>query len=146
MALDAASPQERVEQLIALTERLTGMMRQEAEAFESHRGHEVLAGQEEVARLANLYRHESLKIRRDPLLVGAAPAPVRKRLISATREFDSVLARHGRAVEAARIVTEGLVKAIAEEITAQRSVGAGYGPGAAGREGSATAVTLNRRA
>ena len=146
MALDAASPQERVEQLIVLTERLTGMMRRETEAFEAHRGHEVLAGSAELARLANLYRHESLKIRRDPTLVSAAEPGLRRKLIEATREFDSALARHGRAVEAAKVVTEGLVKAIAEEITAQRSSGAGYGPGAVGRETGATAVTLNRRA
>ena len=68
MALDAANPTERVEQLIVLTQRLTRMMSQEAEAFESHRPHDVVAGAEETARLANLYRHESLRIRKDPVL------------------------------------------------------------------------------
>ena len=56
-------------------------------------------------------------------------------------------ARHGRAVEAAKTITEGLVHAIAEEVTAQRSIGSGYGPkGIKPRAEAATAVTLNRSA
>ena len=48
----------------------------------------------------------------------------------ATEAFEAVLARHGRALEAAKTVTEGLVRAIAEEVARSRSAGTGYGPGA----------------
>jgi predicted RNA-binding protein YlqC (UPF0109 family) len=34
----------------------------------------------------------------------------RTKLVRATEGFDAVLARHGRAIEAARTITEGLVK------------------------------------
>jgi hypothetical protein len=146
MSLDASLPDERVKQLVTLTERLTGLMRKEADAFEAHRPHEALKNADETARLANLYRHESAKVRHDPSLVATATEANRKKLIEATRAFDLALARHGRAMEAAKVITEGLVKAIAEEVVAQKAPGAGYGPGAAAREGSATAITLNRRA
>jgi hypothetical protein len=146
MSLDAHTPQDRVEQLLTLTERLTGLMRRETAAFEAHRPQDVMASAEETARLANLYRHESLKVRKDPTLITEAPAPLRKRLIEATRSFDEALARHGRAVEAAKVVTEGLVKAIAEELVGQRAAGSGYGPSAKASEPGATSITLNRRA
>ncbi len=146
MSLDAADPRERVDQMITLTERLTGMMRQEAEAFETHRPQDALAGAEETGRLANLYRHESLRIRKDPGLISGAPLEQRRRLIAATQAFDAALARHGRAVTAAKAVTEGLVRAIAEEVASLRPVGAGYGQGGRPQEAAATAVTLNRRA
>ena len=63
----------------------------------------------------------------------------------ATEAFESVLERQGRALAASKTVTEGLVRAIAQEIASKR-VGSGYGPTAARRAGPATAITLNQRA
>ena len=40
------------------------------------------------------------------------------------------LARNGDAVEALKTLTEGLVKAIADEAARQQQTAAGYGPGA----------------
>ena len=71
----------------------------------------------------------------------------RARLARATEAFDAVIARQGRALAAAKAVTEGLVHAIAEEVAAQRSVGAAYGPrGMKPVAGATTSVTLNQRA
>ena len=51
------------------------------------------------------------------------------------------------ALEAARTVTEGLVRCIAEEVAHQRAQTATYGEsGAAGPGAGATAITLNKRA
>lgn len=146
MSIDAANPAERVEQLIVLTQRLTALMTREADAFEAHRPYDVVAGADETARMANLYRHESLRIRKDPGLIEAAPQLLRKKLMEATRLFDTALARHGRAVFAAKSVTEGLVRAIADEVVAQQSHTVGYGAGGRSGEGKATSITLNQRA
>jgi len=146
MALDAQNPQERVEQLIALTNRLADLMRREADAFEAHRPHDVIASADETARLANLYRHESLRLRKDPGLIEAADAKARKKLMDSTRAFDEALHRHGRAVEACKIVTEGLVKAIAEEVVSQKAQAAGYGASGVAPATPSEAITLNRRA
>lgn len=147
MAIAAADATDRVEQMIILTDRLTDLIAQQASHFESRRTGEAAAMQEEVSRLANLYRHESMRVRADPGLVASAPADARERLVRATEAFDSVLARQGRAIDAARTVSEGLVKAIAEEVAAQRTQTSVYG--AAGTQTSAataTAITLNKRA
>jgi hypothetical protein len=137
---------DRVEQLITLTERLTALISEECRAFEARRPHEAARNIEETSRLANLYRHESTKVRANRGLIEGAPLARRMALMRATEAFDAVLARHGRALEAAKTVTEGIVRAVADEIVSRRATGAGYGPGAAAVSGSATAVTLNRSA
>ena len=144
MALMAADASDRVEQLILLTDRLTGLIALEAQAFEARRPHEAAQYLDETQRLANIYRHESARVRREPAMVAAAPADQRARLLRATEAFDAVLARQARALEAAKTVTEGLVKAIAEEVASQRSAGLGYSGLSA--NGAATAITLNQSA
>ena len=76
-----------------------------------------------------------------------APVKARAYLVRATEAFDAVLARQGRALEAARTVTEGLVKCIAEEVANQRSQISVYDAGGLQSGGApATAITLNKRA
>lgn len=146
MALAATDPADRVEQLILLTDRLTELVAAQAQAFENRRPQDAAAQLEEASRLANLYRHESTRVRADPSLIAGAPLAQRTRLVRATEAFDAVLARQGRALAAAKQVTEGLVRAIAEEVAAQRTKGSTYGPGAAQQSDKATAITLNKRA
>jgi hypothetical protein len=149
MALAASDAADRVDQLIILTERLTDLMVHEAQAFETRRPQDAAVNSEETQRLANIYRHESMRVRADPSLVFGAPADQRQRLVRATEAFDAVLHRHGRAIDAAKSVTEGLVRAIAEEVASQREQSAGYGSSGAmpvSSASAATAITLNRRA
>lgn len=148
MAIAAHSPADRVDQLIVLTERLTELVALQCQAFEQRRPQDSAAYLDETSRLANIYRHESARVRADPSLVAGAPLAQRTHLVRATEAFDAVLARQGRAIEAAKTVTEGLVRAIAEEVAAQREQGGGYGPGAtaASSPSAATAITLNKRA
>jgi hypothetical protein len=142
----AAEAEERCANLVILCTRLGAMLADETKAFEARRPMDVQAGQAETQKLANLYRHESLRIRQDPGLVAAASAPARRRLMAAVQGFEVILARHGRAVYAAKTVSEGLVQALATEIAAHRTQVATYGPGARSGKGSATAITLNKRA
>jgi predicted RNA-binding protein YlqC (UPF0109 family) len=141
------SPQQLVQDLIALTERLTALLVEQAQAFEARRPQDAARNMEETARLANLYRHEAQRVRADPTQLATAPLELRVRLARATEAFDAVIARQGRALTAAKTITEGLVHAIAHEVAAQRTRGAAYGPtGAKPNPGPVTAVTLNQRA
>lgn len=142
----AADADDRIEQLTRLTERLTGLLATEAAAFEARRPEAAAPSAEETARLANRYRHESARIKADPSLISPAAPQARQRLIAATQTFEAVLARHGRALAAAKEITEGLVQAIAEEVAATRAAAAPYGPGGRAPTGDASAITLNRRA
>ena len=150
MALAAENASDRVDQLVVLTERLTQLVAAQALAFEQHRPQEAAAYVEETSRLANLYRHESAKVRGNPALIAGATLVERARLTRATEAFDAVLARQSRALNASKTVTEGLVRSIAEEVAAQRSAGAaeGYGPDGVrnAKPADGSAITLNRRA
>lgn len=147
MALAAHDAADRVDQLIILTERLTALLAEECQAFENRRPQDIAGQVEETQRLANLYRHESTRVRANPALVAAAPLAQRQRLMRATEAFDAVLARHGRALQAAKTVTEGLVRAVGEEVANQRTSATAYGPGATQTSTTAaTAITLNKRA
>jgi hypothetical protein len=138
----------RIEELIVLTERLTALIAEQAQAFETSRPQDAAKHLDEITLLANIYRKEAQGVRERPEPIAAAPRKERLRLIRATEAFDAVIARQGRALEAAKTVTEGLVHAIAEEIASQRTSNAAYGPAGAKprKSDAATAVTLNRRA
>lgn len=138
----------RLEQLIVLTERLTSLIADQAQAFEARRPQDAALNMEETSRLANIYRREAEQMRAQPSLFSDAPIKLRYRLIQATEAFDAVIARQGRAIHAAKTITEGLVQAIAQEVATQRTSNAAYGPTGAKPvvPGAATAVTLNQRA
>jgi hypothetical protein len=138
---------DRISQLIGLTERLTRLLAAQAQAFEARRPQDAAAAMEETAGLANGYRHEAQRIRQQAEILAKLTDRQRLRLTRATEAFDAVIARHARALMAAKTVTEGLVHAIAEEVAAQRSAGAAYGPlGTRTRPATAAPITLNRRA
>ncbi|HZZ87690.1 MAG TPA: flagellar basal body protein [Caulobacteraceae bacterium] len=136
-----------LEAIVKLTEKLTALLAEQARAFERHRPQDAARDLAEVSRLTNVYRDASAHVRANPQMVETAPALLRQRLLRATEAFDAVLQRQGRALGASKTVTEGLVKAIAHEIAAQRGLGQAYGPNAGRRAAaSATAITLNRQA
>jgi len=145
VALHAEDAADRVEQLTALTERLTAALRQDLADFEARRPQNAAPRVEQTARLANMYRHESARVRRDPSLIGGAPGPALAALKQATAEFEAVLARHVRAVAAAKTITEGLVQAIAEEVASTRAGAGAYGPKGAAARGASPPLALNRR-
>ena len=146
MSLFAVDAEDRANQLIQLTERLIERLTEETRAYEAHRAKDVAPGVAETARLANLYRHEAAKVKMQPKLIAGAALETRSRLLQVTKAFDTVVARHGRAVNAARQISEGIVRAIAEEVAKARSRTQAYGPGARVAPASASAIALNRRA
>ena len=146
MSLAAADAADRVEQLIVLTERLSERLGAETRLFEARRPQDVARTSGETLELATLYRRESARVRADPSLIAGAAPERRRRLMQATAAFEAVLARHGRSVEAARIVTEGVVRAIAAQVAAKRAPAAAYGARGKARPGDTCAITLNRRA
>ena len=147
IAQPTAAADGRIEDLIALTERLTALIADQAQAFEAGRPQDAAHHMEETSQLANRYRREAQALRAEPGPIEAAPRKERMRLVRATEAFDAVMARQGRALNAAKTVTEGLVHAIAEEIANQRTSNAAYGPeGVKTQPNAATSVTLNRRA
>lgn len=146
MAIAAESAADRVEQLISLTERVTALLAQDTADFEAHRPQDAASRAGESGRLANLYRHESARVRRDPSLIAGAPLERRVHLTRATEAMEVVLKRHAHALEAAKFITEGIVRAVAEQASARRGTSSGYGPRARANSADAAPIALNRKA
>jgi len=135
---------ERANALIKLTTRLTELLDQETALFEAYTPHKALDIQPEKTKLATLYRTETKLAGRDrKRLAGLDPAQ-KAELKASTETFEAALARNGAAVEALKSITEGLVKAIADEAARQQQNQAGYGPGA--KAGSIAAMAYNQTA
>jgi len=132
--------------LTQLTERLSDRLEAETRAFAERRAQDVVEGLAQTQDMANQYRRESAQIKAAPAVLATAPIADRATLIKATERFEAVLSRHARAVEAARVISEGLVHAIAQEVSAARAMGSGYGATGRAAMGDGRAITLNRSA
>lgn len=146
MTLLAESPTDRAEQLVSLSQRLAELLDLETAAF--NRQGDVLPANlaEEKTRLANTYRLELMRIAQDRALIAGAPAALRTQLEGVTRRLQDAVKDNSRAVVKMKTVSEGLVKAIGEEISKNRGSPVGYGPtlGVPAHRPAATAITLNR--
>ncbi|ADL01914.1 hypothetical protein MMB232_02513 [Brevundimonas subvibrioides] len=146
MTYDPITATAHLRRLTDLTDRLTARLEAETDAFASRRPQDVTASLAETQDLANLYRRESAQLKSNPGLLAAAPVSERMGLIKATEAFEAVLAVHARTVEAARTISEGLVRTIAQEVAGARAMGTGYGASGRAAAGDGRAVTLNRMA
>ena len=136
----------RVRQLTDLTTRLTARLSEESKAFENRRPQDAADTMAATQEMANAYRRESAQVKANPASVAAAPLSDRTALVRATEAFEAVLSRHGRAVEAARIVSEGLVQTIAAEVAGQRGCRRHWPCPRRRRRRDCRAVALNRQA
>jgi hypothetical protein len=144
--LDPVAATAAARHLTDLTQRLTDRLETETRAFSERRPQDIVSGLGETQDLANQYRRESAQVKANPAILAAAPASERMTLIKATERFNTVLAKHARAVEAARVISEGLVQTIAGEVAAARAMGTGYGATGRAPAGDGRAITLNRSA
>lgn len=127
MALIADDAQDRAEQLLLVTERLTALVSEETRRIDAREPSLEGVEAEEKNRLANVYRLELARIKQDRSLIeGAAPETLSK-LRQSTVELQAALDAHEIALSAVKAVTEGLVQAIADEVVRQRGGAAAYG-------------------
>lgn len=148
MALIADDAADRVAQIQILSDRLAAIVEQETAALAAGKPATAdTAAASELQRLANAYRLEMARIKDDPTLVAGAPRADRERLQAATAALQVRLDGYAVALGAAREVTEGLVRAMAEEVQRMRGGPPGYGAqgGYVGPTG-AGAVALDQRA
>ena len=146
MTPDVETSTLRARQLINLTQALTERLAIERDAFRAHRAQDVAAGMAETQELANLYRRESAQAKAAPAFLTVIPADLRDALITATQAFEAVLAEHASTVDAARQVSEGLVRTIAAEVTAARTPASAYAADGRAALGDGRAVAFNRMA
>jgi hypothetical protein len=145
MALIANSPNDLLDQLILLTRRLADLAERQASMFETNRFLEAQHLNEESARLAAVYAGESRRIAHDPSIVMGADLALREALTQETVRFKAAMEAHEKAIERQRVLAEGLVRAIAQEVVNVRPTPVAYGPGSTAYRDT-SAVALDRTA
>ncbi len=127
MALIADSPADRAEQLLLATERLTALVIEETRRIDAREPPLDGALAEEKQRLANAYRLELARIKDDKSLIEPAPPALLAKLRQSTAQLQEMLAQHEIALSAVKLITEGMVHAMAEELARQQGGDAQYG-------------------
>ena len=147
MALSAQNPQDRAEQLLSLTERLTMLILKETEALNERRLNASSTDWQEKETLAHAYRVELARISKDPSLMEGITPEVKTQLQTATKAFHELLDQHAVALGAMKTLSEGLVQTVAEEVRRVKAGPQGYG--AAGQVSNAatpSGIAVNAKA
>jgi hypothetical protein len=127
MALIADNAADRAEQLLLVTERLTALVLEETRRMDAREPPLDGEAAEEKQRLANAYRLELARIKDDKTLIEGAPPALLDRLRQSTALLQDKLAIHEIALSAVKIISEGMVHAMAEEVARQQGGDAQYG-------------------
>ena len=110
----------QVEELIQLTERLTALVNCELAILKSGRPAALNVNDDERAASLALYAKRCTAFKREVPLA-ALGGEAKKRLSAATEMLRAALKEEGRWLARFRHVSEGLIKAIADEVAARQT-------------------------
>ncbi|GAN00262.1 flagellar basal-body protein flbY [alpha proteobacterium U9-1i] len=131
MALIADGAADRADQLLLLTERLGALVAEETRRIEAREPPLAGAEADEKNRLANAYRLELARLKQEPGMLADAPEAALAQLRSRTVQLQTALSQHEISLNAVKLIAEGLVEAMAQELVRQRGGGGVYGAGGA---------------
>lgn len=121
-----SSDAEKIEHLIVLGQRLTEAIAADIEALQSGRPQAMASLDPEVQKLLVLYGREAQAL--DPARAKAAAPDLKKRLGAVMAKFRDTLALQQRLLTRMRNASEGIVKAVADEVQRQRAPTITYAP------------------
>jgi hypothetical protein len=104
----------KIERVIHMAERLIEALEADIAALENGKPQEMRTTHPEIQKLSAVYGREAASI--SPDAAKEASAPLRNSLMAVTRRFAEVLSRHSRIVVRVKNASEGMIRAIAEEV------------------------------
>ena len=116
----------RIERLIGMAERLVTALEEDIALLEKGRPALLRTADPEIQRLTAMYGREAQGF--DPRIAQGAPASLRQRFIAITQKFREVLQLHTRLLARVKNASEGMIKAIAEEVNRIHAPTRTYGP------------------
>jgi hypothetical protein len=137
----SADPQ-KIELLITMAERLIAAIEADIAALRAGRPLELQTIDPEIQRLSALYSREVAGL--DPARAKTAPSELRQKFFATTSKFRDALAIHARLLTRVRNTSEGIVKAVAEEIERRRAPLCTYVPAASYGRSRAAAIVYNK--
>jgi chromosome condensin MukBEF ATPase and DNA-binding subunit MukB len=118
---------QRFDELILLTERLALITERETEALKAKRPRELAPLVDEKALLSAHYARAAAQLKRNSELLNTVSPPLRQKLKEVTQRFQSALTELTERLERVRKISEGMVRAIAEDAAERRAKPIGYG-------------------
>lgn len=144
---ETLAPADLVERMTGLTASLMDVIERETEALHNRAQADIAKLQPEKTRLANEYAMDVQAVRGRKELLDRAPAERVTRLKASMIALDKALTLNGEALAAARSVSEGLIRMVANAMTEKAAPTLGYGANAATTPrraaGSAGSLTLD---
>lgn len=123
---------EKLEQLTRLAERLMAVLQADISALASGELHAMRTTEPDVQRLSALYAREAQGIKHE--LIENVPSALQARFTTTLRKFRELLQLHARLLTRVRNASEGMIRAIADEVERQaapmRTYSRGPSPGA----------------
>ena len=117
---------ERIERLILLAERLTAAVQADITALKSGKPQDMRTSDPEIQRMSALFGREASGF--DAARAKTAPPELRRKFAAVTKEFRDALSLHARLLTRVRSATEGIIKAVAEEVERRRAPTRTYAP------------------
>ena len=116
----------RIERLISMAERLIAALESDIETLKAGRTAALKTNDPDVQRLTALYGREAQGF--DIRVAQSARAELRARFLAITARFREVLQLHGRMIARVRNASEGVIRAIADEVQRLNAPSRTYGP------------------
>src|SRR3569832_2868064 len=109
-----------------MAERLIEAIEGDIEALKAGKPQQMRTLDPEIQRLSATYGREAAGLTAD--MAEAVPAPVRSRFFDVTKRFKDLLDLHARMVARVRNASEGVIKAIADEVDRRAQPTRTYNP------------------
>jgi hypothetical protein len=136
------TPEEmRLERLLSMAMRLIEALEGDIAALKSGNPRDLRTIDPEIQKLSALYTREAAGINAKAAI--SAPFELRKRLFEATQKFRDLLAAQSRLLTRLRGASEGMVRAVAEELERSRAPLRTYGATPAQAPRSSGAMIFN---
>jgi hypothetical protein len=139
----------RIEAIISVGSRLVDVMEREIAILREMRPGDIAALQDDKAKLVAAYEEQLAGLKGEPELVAALAPPIKDELARVATRLNATVAENERALAAARVANERLLKAVIDALAEDRDRRAGYsrtgkraGTGPA-RRGTPVSLSLN---
>ena len=132
----------RIERLISLAERLVVALENDIAELKNGRTTTLRTNDPEIQKLTALYTREAQGF--DPRIAQSAPPTLRQRFVAITAKFREVLQLHARMIARVKNASEGIIRAIADEVERANAPMRTYGPRPGYKPQSSGAMLFNR--
>jgi hypothetical protein len=109
----------KIERVISLTDRIADMLGADIAALERGSAQELRTNDPTVQQLTLLYAREAGTV--NAAVVKAVPPELRQKLTASTKRMNETLKHHQRIITRVRTASEGMIRAVANEVERRRA-------------------------